>query len=617
MTGFLFISFIAGILTVVAPCILPLLPVIVGGSVSGQSSAKRATIIVASLGISVFLFTFILKVSTAFISIPELFWQILSGGLLIFFGIVTFAPALWERIPLVNALYIKSNKLIGSGYQKQNVWGDIIMGAALGPVFSSCSPTYFVILAAVLPANFAAGSAYLFAYVIGLSLFLLIISLLGQKIVTWLGIATNPNGWFKKTVGTLFVFVGIAVVFGIDKKIEAALPAGAFGEIGLEQQLLSSQNNPSVQTSPSNVSSAPKTISTTTADNNQPATRNSSKSATESSSQASQSFLTLAEKTLAYQKAPELVSPDGYINTEGHPVSIGQYLGKNVVLIDFWDYSCINCQRTIPYLNAWYEKYKNQGLIIVGVHTPEFAFEHLQSNVETAAKRFGISYPVVLDNEYKTWNAFQNQYWPREYLVDIDGYIVHDHAGEGDYDGTEHAIQNALTERAARLKTQAIPTSIVNIQASDLSAIQSPETYFGSARNQYLGNGTPGTQSLQKFTLPSPDSIQANTLYLGGQWNIRQEYAESAAGGTVIFKYNSRDVYMVATNLDSSVKIKVLRDGQPIGSFAGTDVDPKTSEVTINGDRLYKLIHDPTPGVHTIELQIEQGVLDAYTFTFG
>ena len=307
---------------------------------------------------------------------------------------------------------------------------------------------------------------------------------------------------------------------------------------------------------------------------------------------------------------------DGYINTDGKPINLKQYIGKNVVLIDFWDYSCINCQRTLPYVNAWYDKYKDKGLVIIGVHTPEFTFEHVQSNVQDAVNRFGIKYPVVLDNEYKTWGAFQNQYWPREYLIDIDGYIVHDHAGEGEYDQTEKAIQDALVERANRLNASStIATSTVKISSINLSGIQSPETYFGANRNEFLGNGRQGVEGLANFLLPI--NPQLNTLYLGGNWNILSEYAEATASSSVVFKYNSSDVYLVGVNMGGETKIKVLRDGKPLGSFAGADVDMKTSEATINGDRLYKLIHDSTTGVHTIEIQIEKGTLDMYTFTFG
>ena len=582
MEGLLFVSFIAGVLTVLAPCILPLLPVIVGGSVAGTASVRRPVVIVVSLGVSVFAFTLLLKVSTAFITVPALFWQLLSGGLLIYFGLVSFFPTLWDRVPGVSLLYKKSNKLLGTGYVQESVCGDALMGAALGPVFSSCSPTYFVILAAVLPAHFATGVIYLLAYVFGLCLFLLLIAIAGQRIMTALGIASDPKGWFKKLIGVIFVLVGLAIIFGIDKKIEYALPSGAFGEINLEQKLLG--------TASASPSSGEET-------------------------KGSQNFLSAKEKAQQYEKAPELVSPNGYFNTDGLPITIGQFKGKKVVLVDFWDYSCINCQRTLPYVTSWYEKYKDQGLVVIGVHTPEFAFEQLQSNVEAAAKRFGITYPVVLDNQYKTWAAFKNQYWPHEYLIDIDGYVVHDHIGEGGYAETEKAIQNALAERADRFGGGTVATTTVSIAPTDTSGVGSPETYFGASRNEYLGNGTPGKLGAQTFTLPT--SPRLNTLYFGGTWNVQSEYARGTVGSSIEYKYNAHDVYIVATNPEGVVRLRILRDGVPVKGVAGADVDTATGEVTISGDRLYTLIHDTSAGVHTLNIEVIEGTLDAYTFTFG
>jgi cytochrome c biogenesis protein CcdA/thiol-disulfide isomerase/thioredoxin len=580
MQSLLFISFAAGALTVLAPCILPLLPVIVGGAVAGRASAARAAVIVGALGISVVLFTLLLKASAALISIPEIFWQILSGGLLFLFGVATLFPAVWDSLPGISNLYLSSNRVLGSGYQRQSLWGDALVGAALGPVFSSCSPTYFVILAAVLPANVAVGVGYLLAYALGMCLFLFVIALVGQRAVAALGVAADPRGWFKRGVGILFIIVGVAVVFGWDKTLEYSLPQGAFGEVSLEQRLLSG-------TQAASSSPMGSAVATST----------------------SGSFLTLAQKSLRYPKAPELAGIAGYINTNGQPIDLSQYVGKDVVLVDFWDYSCINCQRTIPYLNAWYQKYKDEGLVIVGVHTPEFAFEQLQSNVQAAVEKAGIEYPVVLDNQYQTWSAFQNEYWPREYLIDIDGYIVHDHAGEGDYDHTEAAIQAVLAERAARLgltgQGGAVSTSTVTIAPADLSGIESPETYFGSNRNEYLGNGVPGTAGPQSFTLPAADQIKLNTLYLGGSWTITPEYAQAQAGASVEYEYNARSVYMVATNPDGPATVSLTIDG----TSAGT--------VTINGDRLYTVVEGATDGVHTIEIQVESGTLDAYTITFG
>ncbi len=157
------------------------------------------------------------------------------------------------------------------------------------------------------------------------------------------------------------------------------------------------------------------------------------------------------QKTTTYKLAHEFVSPDGYLNTDGKAITLAQYRGHNVVVLEFWTYSCINCERTLPYVTSWYAKYKDQGLVVIGVHTPEFSYEHVTANVADALKKYGIEYPVVQDNEYQTWNAYANQFWPHTYVINIDGYITHDQIGEGGYAETEKAIEDALQERAQRM----------------------------------------------------------------------------------------------------------------------------------------------------------------------
>lgn len=235
---FFVISFLAGMLTVLAPCILPLLPVVIGAGATGRSKATPY-IVIASLGSSIILFTFLLKVSTAFITIPSSFWTYLSGGILVSFGLILLFPSLWERLPGMAKLSGRSNKLVGAGYQKKTIWGDMIIGAALGPVFSTCSPTYFVILATVLPASFLLGTVYLLAYVFGLSLVLLLISLLGQKFADRLTKFSDSRGGLKIALGILFVILGFLIMAGLDKKIEIfILDSGYFDVTKIEQKLL-------------------------------------------------------------------------------------------------------------------------------------------------------------------------------------------------------------------------------------------------------------------------------------------------------------------------------------------------------------------------------------------
>ncbi len=226
------ISFLAGVLTVLAPCILPLLPVVVGSATTAHSKATPYVVVLA-LSLSIILFTFLLKVSTLFIMVPESFWTYLSGGILILVGLSFVAPALWERLPGLNKLSVSSNKLVGAGYQKKSFWGDVLIGFALGPVFSSCSPTYFIILASVLPASLALGTLYLLAYVLGLAIMLILIALVGQRFADKLSGAADSRGWFKRAVGILFILVGIFIATGYEKKLEIAiLNSGIVDSIG-------------------------------------------------------------------------------------------------------------------------------------------------------------------------------------------------------------------------------------------------------------------------------------------------------------------------------------------------------------------------------------------------
>ena len=284
-----------------------------------------------------------------------------------------------------------------------------------------------------------------------------------------------------------------------------------------------------------------------------------------------------ADKKTAFPKAVELVAPGKFINTE--PLTIQSLIGKKVILVDFWTYSCINCQRTTPYLNAWYDKYADKGLEIIGVHTPEFAFEKEYDNVLTAVNKFKIKYPVVQDNDYATWNAYKNRYWPRKYLIDIDGYIVYDHIGEGAYEETEKKIQELLSERMIALgETGSIEDKIT--AEIPQSRAESPETYFGSLRNDRFGSGERGVASKEEFKVP--ETPLPNTLYLEGTWDITPEYAENTSGNAkIVYRYKAKEVYLVASAL-KGVRAKIFIDGKPI-TIPGADVT-KDGVITIQAD---------------------------------
>jgi cytochrome c biogenesis protein CcdA/thiol-disulfide isomerase/thioredoxin len=568
------LSFVAGVLTVLAPCTLPLLPVIVGSSVSGIPSKKKVFIITGSLAFSIILFTLLLKVSSLFISVPPEFWAIVSGIIIILFGLISLFPRIWDSLPLISKINQSGNKLLALGYQKENVFGNIIIGLSLGPVFSSCSPTYFVILATVLPQSLALGLIDLLAYALGLSLMLLLVAFVGQKVMSRIGVASDTEGWFRKSLGVIFIIIGIMIIFGFDKVVEARLLSGGLFDITRIEQKLLEFNSPS-------------------------STLSEGKEVPESEATREESKGILFQKTHG-PKAPEIVNPSGFINTGGEPITIGQFKGKKVVLLDIWTYSCINCQRTLPYVEGWYEKYKDMGLVVIGLHTPEFAFEKVKSNVEDGVKKYGLTYPVVMDNDYSTWTAYGNQYWPRKYLISGDGEIVYDHIGEGNYAETEEAIKQALSELNGS-KVEGDTTVPKNAISFDPSRVKSPETYFGASRNEYLANGRQGVLGEQSLSIPS--SINSNALYLSGTWDFSAEYASSKTASKIIFKYNSKNVYMVASS-DSGITIKILKDGI------------MEKSIFIKGNQLYTLIEGSDYGEHTLEVDAPAD-LNAFTFTFG
>ena len=421
-------------------------------------------------------------------------------------------------------------------------------------------------------------------------LVLFAIGFVGQKLLARAAWASDPHGPFRRGLGVLFILVGLAIMTGIDKRIETGiLDAGFFDVTRLEQKLLERvPDDASVDTS----STAAASVSVPTQDT---AIADPDARAT--------------AKARQYQRVPEITGAAGYINTpDGAPVTLASLRGQ-VVLVDFWTYSCINCQRTLPHRIALYEAYKDQGFTVIGVHTPEFAFEKVAANVADATERLGVTYPVVLDNDYATWQAFGNRYWPRAYLVDADGFIVYDHIGEGDYDGMERAVVAALAERARITGAAEIAApSGVGVQSFDAAVtpadVRTPELYLGSKRN---AAALAGERSGQVFTgdFVLPTEAPRDRVTLDGWWEITQEYARAVTDGRLLLPYTAARVYMVAGSSDSAPRtITVLRDGQEIGTV---DVDTMM---------LYTLVDDPTPGLHTLDLRIPAGVA-VYTFTFG
>lgn len=561
-------ALVAGMLTVLAPCVLPLLPIIIGGSVTGDTKDKKRPIIIAvSLAVSIILFTLLLKVSTVLINIPPQAITYFSGGIIIALGIVTLFPGVYARI--IGSLKIEAaaQKALGKGYKtKGDIAGPIIIGASLGPVFSSCSPVYAYILATVLPANFAEALAYMVSYVIGLAVVLLCIGYYGQSFINRIKFAADPRGKFQKVIAVLFIVVGIGVATGYSVKFQTYISNHTpFNFDSLSQKLLPSSKN--------------KT------DNSK--------------------LFNVTEQV----KAPDFTGISGWVNSR--PLHIQQLRGK-VVLVDFWTYTCINCVRNNPHLEAWYQRYKDYGFDIVGVEAPEFSYEKVLSNVQNAVKQQHITYPVAIDANLATWNAYSNQTWPAGYLIDAKGNIRRIHLGEGDYTQEEQAIRQLLTDKGADL------TNIKPTEQSDkvpITAGQTPETYFGYNRaSDYVGS--PALAAAPTSTFTPAAELGSNNWTLGGTWEVDGDKIIAKGNSTLTFKLSARNAYVVVGS-DASANVGVTLNGQPISQTNGAGNDITNSRLRLHGQQLYNLISFPKfTSNQIVKLSVPDGVA-LNTFTFG
>lgn len=549
------LTFIAGFLTALAPCVLPLLPVIIGGSFTGVANKRRPYIIAGSLVGSLILFTILLKASTVLINIDPRVWSYLSGGLIVLLGLAMLFPGLWDELIGRLGLQAKAQELLGkAGRNKSGVVSAVLTGLALGPVFSSCSPTYAWVLATVLPKSAVAGVFYLAVYSVGLALALLLIALLGRRLLDKIKWASNPHGTFHKVIAILFLLVGLGIVTGVDKRVQTWLVDKDYLHlVRLEQKLV-----------PSDVSS-PKVSTDTTQDD-----------------------ASLKEQTLFNidpYKAPEITGISQWINSD--PLTIASLRGK-VVLIDFWTYSCINCVRTLPYVEQWYETYKDKGLVIIGVHAPEFSFEKVPENVRKAVEERNVTYPVAMDNDLATWRAFNNRYWPASYLIDRDGNVRREHFGEGEYMESEQAIRVLLGETAKGTRATVTSDVVVPVNRN-----QTPETYLGLDRaERYVKDG---------------GELATNQWTVTGGWTQDHENLISIGSDAVLrIKVSAKKVFLVMSPAQT-------------GSFASIEVTLngiKKPEVTIGKPDIYTIIDETSYQEGAIlELKVPSGMkLNAFTF---
>jgi cytochrome c biogenesis protein CcdA/thiol-disulfide isomerase/thioredoxin len=565
----LIISFIAGILTILAPCVLPVLPIIVGGSMSSQAKDKfRPYLITGSLALSIIAFTLLLKVSTLLVNLSPNALDYISGGLLVALGVASIVPEWWEELMVRFNWQAASQRFLGKGDRNKDKYiGPLLVGVALGPVFASCSPTYAFILASILPHSFFSGLIYLVIYSLGLALALLLTALLGKRIINRFSWAVDTHSLFRRAIGVLFIIIGVLIISGNEIRVETwvakYLP---FDETKIERVLLAKQDRSSL-------------IHTIT------------------SGLSSHNVLNVQSTP-----APQFAGLTNWINSK--PLTLSKLKGK-VVLVDFWTFSCINCIRTLPYLEKWDQAYSSKGLVIIGINTPEFAFEHNPANVQAAVTRDGIKYPVALDNNYDTWTAYDNESWPADYLIDKQGNIRYVSLGEGDYNKTEEAIQELLNIK----QPLTTPKSVVPVASN-----QTPETYFGTNREDSYEGSPVITNGTSNFTPEPTASLQQSAYTLSGEWTIAgQSITSNSNSSTLTENITTKNLYMVASASSSAETVNVSLASNLANQYGS---DAPNGKVIVNSDRLYNIVSLKKFGTTKVTVTVPAGV-SLYTFTFG
>jgi cytochrome c biogenesis protein CcdA/thiol-disulfide isomerase/thioredoxin len=532
-----------------------MLPILLGASV-GQQSKQRPLLIVLCFIVSFSAAALILSALISHLGLSQNVLRDVAVICLAIFAVFMIWPKPFEL------LTTKLNGSLNYAGQMGNCQGNIgglILGLVLGIIWTPCAGP---ILASILVLIATQGSStrsliLLLSYALGAGLPMLVIAYGSQWITTKVRWFAQYSIRLQQIFGVLILLLAVAMYFHYDTIITNKLTS-FFPQSNLESALAGQNINP--QNNPAN-----QMVSTST--------------------------LPMEKIKLGnYGKAPEFAGISHWLNSD--PVTIASLKGK-VVLVDFWTYSCINCIRTLPYVTKWYDTYKDKGLVVIGVHTPEFAFEKVTGNVQTAINQFGIHYPVAQDNDYGTWQAYNNQYWPAEYLIDQNGNIVHEHFGEGDYDVMENAIRQLLSYN----------TAVSPDNGQNLTGVQSPEMYFETSRLEYLTPDQKASTSPQSYTLTQ--NLALNNFALQGTWQFIDDHATLSKGpGKIRLHFNSGKVFMVASS-DQAQTLNISVDGKP------------QADITVQMSELYKLFDSTDYSEHTIDITIPQAGFNAFTFTFG
>jgi cytochrome c biogenesis protein CcdA/thiol-disulfide isomerase/thioredoxin len=588
-------ALVAGAGTAITPCVLPVVPALLSASAIG--GRRRPVGIVVGLAATFTIAIVALAQLVKGVGLASGAARTLAIAVLVIFGVILLIPELAERIQApLSRLARFGPRTRGSGF-----WSGVGVGGALGFV---CAPCAGPILAAVTSVSASGGAsarvvAVALSYALGLSAVMLLYGLGGRAVLGRVRRHTRGHS-VERGLGAVLLLTGAVMAFNLDVRFEEALARDTSLPAVFVDPTRALENSGAVQ-------------------NRLASLRPSSGFALRQSQASSAPVASVAGvaipgvRTPALPKlgpAPEFTDTQRWFNTpRGRPLTLAGLRG-HVVLVDFWTYTCINCIRTLPFLKGLYATYHRYGLDIVGVETPEFTFEQEAPNVQQAIQSDGLRYPVVQDNRYGTWNAYQNEYWPAEYLIDAHGQVRHTQFGEGNYKADEAAVRELLHEAGAR---QLLPPMSAHAMLPS-SQLGTPETYLDPARAQGFAQPLHAGTHVYAGVHNPP----LNEFGLQGMWTVTSQAATPAASGASISGgFQAQHVYLVMTSAGNRPRtVRVLLGGQPIPArYAGSDVRPG-GYVTVRGQRLYNLISLPSAAQGAFTLQIPRGV-SAYDFTFG
>lgn len=563
----LILSYLGGVLTILSPCILPVLPFVFARA--DQPFLKSGLPLLLGMAATFAGVATLAAVGGGWVVQANQVGRYLALALLAFFGVTLLSRTLADYMtrPLVALGDRISNSAGGSG-----AIGSFVLGAATGLLWAPCAGPILglVLTGAALQGASAQTTLLLFAYAAGAATSLAAALFLGGRVFAALKKSLPAGEWVRRALGAAVLVGVVAIALGLDTGFLTRISTTSTNHI---EQALVDRVRPTPPPS-------------------------------------------------AAAQVAEFPSLDGAVAWLNSPPLTPAALRGKVVVVDFWTYSCINCLRSLPYVRAWAQKYRDHGLVVIGVHSPEFAFERDVGNVRRALHDLGITYPVAIDNNLAVWRAFNNQYWPAHYFIDAQGHIRDHHFGEGDYANSERTIQRLLTEAG----NQNVPSDIVDPNAAGAMAapstgpIRSPETYIGYARARNFASGAATPDARATYAVPS--SLTRDQWGLVGAWTVAAERATlDARGGRVVFRFHARDVHLVlgpATEGGPPVRFRVTVDGAAPGAAAGADVDAQ-GRGQVTTQRLYQLVRQPgnaeSDRTFTIEF-LDPGVA-AYAFTFG